>query len=160
MAAGARNSFKSTFFPITAYSVCSDKIANLSRLTLYSGFLTPLYSALNHWTYLIFQLLSTTPNYSYAAQPSFIMRDLSLLATSLLSVATLSYAHPHKRTSAEVTALKHATRSLNQCSSSLTKRGHNAAGIERRRAKAEQIRKERGLKSGEQCLIFMKASYP
>lgn len=77
------------------------------------------------------------------------MKNLSLLAATALSAASLSLAHPHKRTQEEVVALKHATRSLNSCSASLTKRGHNAAGVERRRAKAEQIRKERGLKSGK-----------
>ena len=83
------------------------------------------------------------------------MKNLSLLAATVLSAATFSLAHPHKRTNEEVIALKHATRSLHSCSASLTKRGHNAAGIERRRAKAEQIRKERGLKSSENKSTFL-----
>lgn len=78
----------------------------------------------------------------------------TFLATALLSTASFSLAHPHKRSTEEIVALKHASRSLHQCGSSLSKRGHNAAGIERRRAKAEQIRKERGLKSGEHLDAF------
>lgn len=77
------------------------------------------------------------------------MKTATLTTLLFASVAPLCLAHPHKRTAEEVVALKHATRSLKQCSSSLSKRGHNTAGVERRKAMADRIRKERGLKSGE-----------
>jgi hypothetical protein len=71
------------------------------------------------------------------------------LATAFLaSAAILTEAHPHKRSEQEIASIKHATRSLNQCTPSLGKRGHNAAGVERRLAMAERIRQERGLTKG------------
>lgn len=81
------------------------------------------------------------------------MKTKTLTSLLVITAASFSLAHPHKRTTEEVVAVKHATRSLHECSASLTKRGHNGAGIERRRAMADRIRKERGLDSGE-CFTY------